>query len=76
MIERKKSGIKWIASSNLFYRFYFGICSSELAELVPIPYSPGRSTRYSDKLYDFSVTIPRWYKDVHVNSFFFRTARP
>ena len=50
-------------------------CSSELAQLVPLPYSRGRSTRYSDRLHDFSVTIPRGYKDVYVNSFFPRTAR-
>ena len=49
--------------------------SSELAQLVPLPFSRGRSTRYSDRLYDFSVTIPRYYKDVYVNSFFLRTAR-
>ena len=35
----------------------------------------GRSTCYSDRLHDFSVTIPRCYKDVYVNSFFPRTAR-
>ena len=40
----------------------FGRCSSELAQLVPLPYSRGRSTRYSDRLHDFSVTIPRCYK--------------
>ena len=28
------------------YRYYFGRCSSELAQLVPLPYSRGRSTRY------------------------------
>ena len=27
-----------VASLNLFYRYYFGKCSSELAELVPLPY--------------------------------------
>ena len=48
---------------------------SKLAQLVPLPYSRGRSTRYSDRLHDFSVTIPRCYKDVYVNSFFPRTAR-
>ena len=63
-----------VASLSLFYRYYFGRCSSELAELVPLPYSRGRSTRYSDRLHDFSVTIPRCYKDVYVNSFFPRTA--
>ena len=30
---------------------------------------------YSDRLHDFSATIPRCYKDVYVNSFFPRTAR-
>ena len=53
-----------VASLSLFYRYYFGRCSSELAQLVPLPFSQGRSTRYSDRLHDFSVTIPRCYKDV------------
>ena len=64
-----------VASLSLFYRCYFGRLSSELAELVPLTYSRGRSTRYSDRFHDFSVTIPRCYKDVYVNSFFPRTAR-
>ena len=64
-----------VASLSLFCRYYFGRCSSELAELVPYPYSRGRSTRYSDRLHNFSVTIPRCYKDNYVNSFFRRTAR-
>ena len=64
-----------VASLSLFYRYYFGRCSSELAQLVPLRYSRGRSTRYSDRLHDFSVTIPRCYKDVYLNSFFPPTAR-
>ena len=64
-----------VASLYLFYRYYFGICFSELAQLVPLPFSGERSTCYSDRLHDFSVTIPRCYKDVYVNSFFPRTAR-
>ena len=47
-----------VASLSLLYRHYFGRCSSELAQLVPLPYSRERSTRYSDRLHDFSVTIP------------------
>ena len=35
-----------VASLSLIYRYYFGRCSSELAELVLLPYSQGRSTRY------------------------------
>ena len=64
-----------VASLSLFYRYYFGRCSSELAQMVPLPFSQGRSTCYSDRLHDFSVTIPKCYKDVYVNSFFPRTAR-
>ena len=64
-----------VATLRLFYKYYFGRCSSELAQLFPLPYSRGRSSRYSDKLHDFSVTISRCYKDVYVNSFFPRTAR-
>ena len=64
-----------VASLSLFYRYYFGRCSSELAQLVPLPFSWGRSTRYSDRLHDFSITIPRCYKDVYVNSFFPHTAK-
>ena len=28
-----------VAILSLFYRYYFGRCSSELAQLVPLPYS-------------------------------------
>ena len=48
-----------VASLSLFYRYYFGRCPSELAQLVPLPFSRGRSTHYSDRLHDFSVTFPR-----------------
>ena len=57
-----------VASLSPFYRYYFGRCSSELTQLVPFPFSRGRSTRYSDRLRDFSVTIPRCYKGVYANS--------
>ena len=67
---------RWnIATVSLFYRYYFGACSSELAQLVPLNNSCGRSTHYSDRLHDFSVTISRSYKDVCVNSFFPGTAK-
>ena len=57
------------------HRYYFGRCRLELAHLVPLPFSQWRFTRYSDRFDDFSVTIPRCYKDVCVNNFFPRTAR-
>ena len=64
-----------VASLSLFYRYYFGRCSSELAQLLSLPFSRGRSACYSDRLHDFSVTILRCYKDVYVNSFFPDTTR-
>ena len=64
-----------VASLRLFYRYYFGRSSSDLAQLVPLAFSQGRSTPYSDRLHDCSVTIPRCYKDVYVNSFFPRTVK-
>ena len=64
-----------LASLSLFYRYYFGRCTSELAQLVPLPHSQRRSIHYSDRLYDFSVTISTCYKDVYNNSFFPCTAR-
>ena len=65
-----------VASLSLFYRYYFGRCSSELAQLALFPCSRGSSTRCSDRFHYFSVTVPRCYKDVYVNSFFPCTARP
>ena len=64
-----------VASLSLFYRYYFGRYSSGLAELVPLPYSRGTSTRYSDTLHDFSVSIPRCCENFYVNSFFPSTDR-
>ena len=58
-----------VAILSFFYRYYFGRCSPEL------PNSRGRSIFYSNRLYDFSVTIPKCYKDVYVNCFFASTAR-
>ena len=39
--------------------YYFGRCTSELDELVPLPPSHNRSTPHSNRLHDFSVTILR-----------------
>ena len=60
---------KNIAGLNLLYRYYFGRFLSELAELSLSSYSFERSTHYYDGLLDFSVTIPRCYKDAYANSF-------
>ena len=59
-----------IARLSHFFRYYFGRCSSDFAELVPLPYSHGWSAHYLNRLYDLSVTIFRCYKYAYVNSFF------
>ena len=58
----------------LFYSYYFVGYSSELVQLVPLAYSGRRSTPCFDRLHNFSVTIPAFYKDVY-DSFFPRKAR-
>ena len=75
--ERSSFKVLWFTfSSKLDWGSYIisiAKTDSKLAELVPIPYSRGRSTRYSNRLHGYSVTIPRCYKDVNINSFFPRT---
>ena len=44
-----------LAGLSPFYRYYFGRCSSGL---VPLTYSRGMSTRYSDRLHDFQSPFP------------------
>ena len=36
-----------------------GITLVDVLQLVPLPFSQGRSTCYSNRLQDFSATIPR-----------------
>ena len=67
---------QYITSLSLFYRYYFGRCSFELTELVPLPYSRWSSTRYANRLHNFFVAISRYYKDVYVSSFISLTTRP
>ena len=73
LLNLLNSCLSWILGSLLKcsqLKSYFGGFSFELAQLVPLLYSQGRSTHYSDWFYDFSVTIPRFYEDVYVSSFF------
>ena len=37
----------------MIIRYYFSRCSSQLAQMVPLPYSLGRCTCYSDRLCNF-----------------------
>ena len=56
-----------VASLSLFYRCYFGRCSTVLAQLVPLPCFYGRFSRYC---LVFLSPFLNNYKDVYVNSFF------
>ena len=64
-----------VTTLSLFCMYHFSKCSSELAKLVPLSCLRGSSTRYSNKLHDFFVTVSRWYKDAYIKSFFPCTAR-
>ena len=44
---------KIVAILNLFHRYNFGRCSSELTELVLLLYSGGICTHYFDRLCNF-----------------------
>ena len=64
-----------VATLSLFCRYRFGRCLSEPAKLFLLPYLLERSTHYSNRLHDFSVTILWCFKDVCVSKFVHGTAR-
>ena len=47
----------------------------ELTEPIPLAHSCNRSSRYCNRVHDFSVAILRYYKDVYVIISFSDTAR-
>ena len=52
-----------IASRSLFCTYCFGRCSYELvAKLIPLLHSYGSSTRYFDRMLDFSIISPYYYE--------------
>ena len=54
-----------VASLSLFYKYYNGHCSKELASLVPSTKIHSRVTRHSIKSHPFSVTVPKCSKNFH-----------
>lgn len=64
-----------IVEINLFFRSCFSISSSELAEVIPLPYFHGQFFCYSNMLHDFSAIIWSFYEDLHVKFFLFQTTR-
>ena len=64
-----------IASRSLFCTYCFGRCSYELvAKLIPLLHSYGSSTRYFDRLVDFSIISPYYYEGGYPNNLFPGTA--
>ena len=56
-VLEEKSSFNLVVNLSPFYRYNFGRCSSELNDLVPLPHFCGKSTRYSNSLHAFSVTL-------------------
>ena len=46
-----------VGSHSLFYRYYFGFCSQELAACVPPPSARPRNTRQATTSHDYCVAI-------------------
>ena len=60
----------------VFYKYYFGKCSSGLSELIRPPQVLARNTRLSGRCHAFTVaTISHRTTHYRENSFFTRTAR-
>ena len=63
-----------VASLSLFYRYYFGRCSSEISECVPKPQVFSRSTRRATPSTCYRVEVERCRTQSRSNSFFPRTS--
>ena len=64
-----------VASLSLFYRYYFGRCSSALSESIPKPKVFSRSTRRANPLTCYHVSLERTRTKGRASSFFVRTAQ-
>ncbi|XP_065645759.1 uncharacterized protein LOC136076213 [Hydra vulgaris] len=63
-----------VASLSLFYKYYNGYCSNELASLVPSTKFHFRVTRHLIKSHPFTATVPKCSKSSYSSSFFLRTS--
>ena len=56
-----------VASLSLFYRYYFGHCSDELAACIPPPMARPRSTRQATFAHNYCVELSNarinWFSD-------------
>ena len=63
-----------VASLSLFYRYYFGHCSEELAGCVPPPLARPRNTRRATFAHRFSVEMCNPRVDRYSDCFFYSTS--
>ena len=64
-----------VASLYLFYRYYFGHCSSELHDRVPQPLPRPRCTRQAVTSHSYSVELCNTRIERYSNCFFPSTSR-
>ena len=64
-----------VASLSLFYRYYHGFCSAELAAIVPLPIVFRRHSRTQASSHPYQVTLVTCRTAVFESSFFPRTAK-
>ena len=64
-----------VASLTIFYRLYFGYCSSELRSIVPPPLPRPRNTRQAASSHDFCVRLSNVRLSRHSESFIPTTSR-
>lgn len=58
----------------LFYKYYFGQCSAEIANIVPKPILYVRNTRKAANINPYLVQVPRCRTELYKNSFLPSTA--
>ena len=63
-----------VASLNLFYKYYYGKCSSELVDLIPLKRFSVRSTHFSEQVHRHTVNSLLCRTTFYQSSFFPRTA--
>ena len=59
-----------VASLSLFYKYYYGKCSSELADLVPPKHVTVRGTHFSEQMHRHAVNSPMCRTKFYQSSFF------
>ncbi len=59
-----------VASLSIFYRYFHGYCSSEVAKCMPPPLPRSRCTRLSTSSHPYSVHLTNARVNQHLHSFF------